>query len=260
MSNYSLGFDIFARDEASATFDKLGKKVDQTSSIFSRHKGAIIAAAGAAGAAIVAFGKQSVDAYIDADKSQRVLADAYKRFPAIADVSIEAYKDMAAALQNKTKFDGDDINAMQGKLAAYGLTGAQLRELTPLILDYAEKTGKDLPTAAEDAGKAILGQGRALKAIGLDFTDAGTATGNFDQLVGGLRKQVGGFAEQEGKSAEGRMEILKNKFGDLQETIGEKLLPVLERGTEVLMVIIDVASAVGSAVGTIPATVLAAVA
>ena len=232
MSAYSVGFDIFAKDRASDVFDKVGRKVDGTGDRMSAFRDKAKVAGALAGAAIVAFGKSSVEAYVDAEKSQRVLEDAYKRFPKVADVSIQSMRDQAAALQDKTKFDGDNINAMQGSLAAYKLTGQQIKDLTPLVLDYAEKTGKDLPTATKDVGKALMGQGRSLKEIGINFKDAGSQAGNLDQLMGGLRKQVGGFAEQEGASAEGKAEILKNKFGDLQETVGEKLMPVAEKLTD----------------------------
>ena len=249
MSTYSVGFDIFAKDRASDVFDKVGNKVDGSSDRMSKFKERAVVAGAVAGAAIVAFGKSSVEAFVDAEKSQRVLEDAYARFPAIADVSIQSLRDQAAALQTKTKFDGDNINAMQGSLAAYKLTGSQIQELTPLILDYAEKTGKDLSTATEDVGKALMGQGRSLKAIGIDFKDAGSTAGNFEQLMGGLRTQVGGFAEKEGASAEGKAEILKNKFGDLQETVGSKLLPVATKLTDWLSMAVTFIDENSTAIG-----------
>jgi murein DD-endopeptidase MepM/ murein hydrolase activator NlpD len=236
VSSQSIGFDIYAKDHgANAEFDKLGGRVQKTTGFFEKHKAAVMLGAAAAGAAVAKFGADSVAAYVDAEKSQRVLEDAYKRFPALGNVNISVLRDQAAALQNKTKFDGDNINAMQGTLAAYKLNGKQIQQLTPLILDYAAKTGKDLPTAAKDMGKAILGQGRALKGIGLNFKDTGSAGGNFTQLMGGLRKQVGGFAEKEGKSAEGQLAILQNNFGDVQEEIGSKLLPIGQKLIEWLI-------------------------
>jgi len=84
----------------------------------------------------------------------------------------------------------------------------------------------------------MLGQGRALKAVGLNFKDAGSTGANFDQVMAGLRTQVGGFAEKEGKTAAGQSAILKNQFGEVQETVGAKLVPVLMTlGTALLGVI-----------------------
>ena len=237
--SYSIGFDIFAKDKASATFDKLGKKVGDTESKFSKHSAKMKLAVAAVGVAVVKFGSDSVDAYVDAEAQQRVLTDAYARFPALADVSVQALRDQAQALQSVTKFDGDATAAAMGTLAQFKLTGKQVQDLTPLMLDYAQKTGKDLPTAAADLGKAMLGQGKALKEVGIKFTDLKNPTKNYEQLMGGLRKQVGGFAQKEGKEAEGRAAILKNKFGDLQETVGSKLQPALEKMTDAGIKVVD---------------------
>lgn len=124
-------------------------------------------------------------------------------------------------------------------MAQYGLTGQQIADLTPLLDDYAVKTGKDLPSAAEDLGKAMLGQGRALKDVGIDFKDTGSVAGNFEQVMGGLRSQVGGFAEGEAGSAEGQLRKLQTEFGDVQEEVGSKLLPVLVELGGVLLGVID---------------------
>lgn len=196
---------------------------------FASVAGGAIAALGLATVAskIGDFAAQSVEAYKESEVAQQRLIDAYDRFPALADVNIEKLQALNTELGKKTRFDDDATASGQAVLAQFGLTGQQLQELTPLMQDYAAKTGKDLPTAAEDLGKAVLGQGRALKGIGIDFTDTGSAAGNFEQLMGGLRTQVGGFAEGEATTAEGKAAILANQFGEVQETIGAQLMPIL---------------------------------
>lgn len=208
---------------------------------FASVAGGAIAALGLTAVAgkVVDFAGQSVEAYKEAEAAQQRLVDAYDRFPALADVNIEKLQALNTELSKKTRFDDDATASGQAVLAQFGLTGDQLQQLTPLMQDYAAKTGKDLPTAAEDLGKAILGQGKALKGIGIEFTDSGSAAGNFEQLMSGLRTQVGGFAEGEASTAEGKAAILANQFGEVQETIGAQLLPVLtELGSFVLTNII----------------------
>lgn len=189
-------------------------------------KKAKVALAGA-GVALLAFGKSSVDAFVEAEKSQVKLQDAYEKFPKLASGNIEALRELNKERAKTTRFDDDATAAAQATLAQYELTEDQIRRLTPLIQDYAARTGTDLTTAATNAGKAILGQGRAFKSVGLDLEDTGSAAGNLEQLMAGLNNKVGGFAEKEGKSASGRAEILKNQFGELQETVGSVLVPAL---------------------------------
>jgi phage-related minor tail protein len=143
-------------DQAESRFSKLGKTAKTAGKVMGL--GLL-----AAGAVAVKFGKDSVDAFVEAQAAQAKLSDAFARFPKLADVNINSLRDLNSQLALKTKFDDDATASGQAVLAQFGLTGTQLRTLTPLMQDYAAKTGKDLPTAAKDLGKALLGNGKALK-------------------------------------------------------------------------------------------------
>jgi hypothetical protein len=235
---------------ASAEADKHGKRAG---SQFAAAAGVAIAAGA------VAFGKSSVEAYVEAEASQNKLADAFKKFPALADTNQAAFQALNAEIQKKTRFDDDALASGQATLAQFGLTGKQVSDLTPLLADYAARTGVDIPTAAEQLGKGMLGQGRALKSVGIDFKDTGSVAGNFDEIMGGLRTQVGGFAEGEGKTAAGQAEILKNQFGEVQETVGKALVPILQKLAEVGLQVVgwiqDNITVVGPLVAAIAAVV-----
>lgn len=218
--------------------------------------GAGVAAGGAiAAVAVTKFAKDSVAAFSEAEQATLRLEDAFTKFPSLAGANIEEFKKLNTEMQKKTRFDDEAAASGQAVLAQFGLTGQQLKDLTPLVADYAAKTGTDLPTAAEQVGKAMLGQGRALKSVGIDFQDAGSVAGNFDQVMGGLRAQVGGFAEKEGKTAAGQLEILRNQFGEIQESAGAALLPVLQKLAPVFLNLLNavaplmsqLAGAIGSA-------------
>jgi phage-related protein len=191
-------------------------------------KGVAIAVAAAA-VALVAFGKSSVDAFVEAQQSQARLQDAYARFPKLANASIESLRQLNTELAKKTRFDDDALASGQAILAQFNLTGQQIKALTPLLADYAAKTGKDVPDAAESLGKAFLGNTKALKELGINYKSTGNQALDVANITQLLRKQVGGFAEVEGKTAAGQAAILENQFGEIQETIGAALMPVLVR-------------------------------
>lgn len=239
MTALSLAFDVLARNRASGPINEVGDSLDKTAKKGSRFGEAMKAGLAAAGVAAVAFGKSSVGAYVEAEQSSNRLDVALAKYPKTADVSRSALDKLNAALARKTKFDDDATASGQAVLAQFGLTGAQITELTPLLQDYAAKTGKDLPAAAQALGKATLGQGRALKDVGINFKDTGSAAGNLDVITAGLRKQVGGFAESEGKTAAGQAAILENQFGELQEEVGGRLVPVLTALAQRLLTAID---------------------
>jgi hypothetical protein len=192
-----------------------------------------------AGQALFQFGKQSIAAFEESEQAQTKLADAFTRFPNIADTSISRLNELNATLAKTTKFDDDATAAGQAMLAQFGLTGAQLEQLTPLMQDFAAKTGMDVTSAASALGKALLGQGRALKQVGIDFVDAGSVGANFDEIMTGLNEKVGGFAEVQGKTAAGQAAILSNQFGELKEQVGAQLLPAMLKLTEAGLKVID---------------------
>jgi hypothetical protein len=190
-----------------------------------------LAAGGVAAAFTLIQGQlmDSVNAYTEAEQSQQQLADAFERFPKLADTNIERLRELNSTIMSKTKFDDDALASGQAVLAQYGISGGRLEALTPLLADYAAKTGRQIPDAAKTLGKAFLGNARALKDLGINYKSTGDKAKDVQNIQALLAQSVGGFAEQQGKTAAGRMEILKNKFGEIQETIGGKLLPVIEK-------------------------------
>jgi hypothetical protein len=231
----SLVLDVIYRDHgAQKGMAALGNQVEKNSQSFSKFKTAATIGIIAAGAAVVKFGVGSVKAYSDAQEAQKSLAFAFQKFPALADTNQAALQKLNSALQLKTKYDDDNIASGQAVLAQFKLTGSQITRVTPLLLDYADKTGKDIPAAAKDVGKALLGNAKALKNIGISYKSTGNTTTDFTNITALMQQKIGGFAENEGKTAAGQLAILKNQFGELEETVGSKLLPALSGGLKVL--------------------------
>jgi hypothetical protein len=183
--------------------------------------------AAAAGVALIAIGKESVSAFVEAEAAQAKLTDAWQRFPKTANQNLDALRAFNTEMARKTRFDDDAFASGQAVLAQFNLSGTQIKKLTPLLADYAAKTGKDLPSAAESLGKAFLGQTRALKELGINYKSTGDQAKDVTNITNLLSKAVGGFAEKDAQTAAGRAEILKNQLGEVQEQIGQFLLPVL---------------------------------
>lgn len=212
--------------QAQASVDGVGKKAG-------RMNAKIAAGVAIAGAAALKFGADSVRAYAQAEQSQAKLSLAYEKFPALADVGIESLRKYNSELAKKVAFDDDAFASGQSVLAQFGLTGKQIQGLTPLLADYATKTGQDLPTAAASLGKSFLGNTKALKALGINYKSTGdkaTDVANIQEL---LQAKIGGTAEAMGDTAAGKAEILKNQYGELQEQVGGKLLPILTKLADV---------------------------
>ena len=188
--------------------------------------------------AVVDFGRDSIEAYKGAEISQKQLGDAYKRFPALADVNIGKLREYNEALQKKGYADADDIASGQAVLARYKMTGSQLKQITPLLVDYANRTGKSIPEASKTLGKALGGSSKLAKELGFSFKDAKDPAKNFDQIMAGLKGSVGGYSDKL-PAAEKNSRKLSYSFGDLQESLGEKLMPVMEQAAAIGLQMVD---------------------
>lgn len=236
-----LAFDVFYRDHgAERGLDQLGNKLDKTHGKFSAFKSMALGFGAAAAVGIIKFGTDAARAFGESEDAAAQLTAAQARFPAILDVTTAAFNAQALALQKKIKFDDESITVGQATLAQFELTGKQIEALIPLVADYAQKSGKDMAEAATDVGKALLtGQGRALKAVGIEFTSTGDKAKDFALMQDLLRAKVGGAAEAAGTTATGKMAILKNEFGEIQEKVGAKLVPALIKLAEVGLKVVD---------------------
>lgn len=248
MAGSSLSWDLVANankyvagmSKAEAATRKFQGEIGKTASQYGKFAaGAKAAAAGIAALGLAKFAKDSVNAYKQAEASQAKLTLAYMKFPKTANVSIESLRSYNTELQKKTKYDDDDTAAMQAHLAMFNLTGQQIKTLTPLIQDLASAQGIDLASAADLVGKAMMGNARGLKAIGINFKATGDAAKDYTTIQAALNEKVGGFAENEGKTAAGQAAILANQWGDLQETVGGALVPALTSLVGVVTPIIE---------------------
>lgn len=199
----------------------------------------------AATAALVAFGAASVKAYAERSMAQDKLNFALAKSPALMNLNAEALAGYNTELASKVAIDDDVIAGAEAVLARFAQNEDQLKNLTELSADYARVTGTDITTAAGTVGKALLGNTRALKALGISYTATGNAAKDAAAIQQLLNDKIGGFAEQFAGTAQGKLEELNRQFGELQETVGQALLPALET-------LMDVTKPVLEAYGNLP--------
>ena len=216
--------------DASKATSGLDKAAQQTESFGSRFKATFSGVLAAnviqnVASKVYDFAKSSVEAYQKAEETTKKYEDALSRIPGASKKTTDALTAEAKALAQVTIYSTGQSKQALSSLASYGLTGDQLGKLLPLVQDYAAKTGQDLPTAASAVGKALLGQGRALKGVGIDFKNQGSVAANYQQIVDGLGTHVGGLAKQMGTTDAGKMKIMENQVTALKVQLGGALAP-----------------------------------
>jgi hypothetical protein len=181
-------------------------------------------------AVAAAAAKFAVDSIAAASEHEQVLA----ALTAQVGENTQAFQDQATALQNLTGYEDETILAADTILARFKLTDTQIRQSIPTILDYARATGKSVPDSANLIGKALLGNARALKTVGINFTATGNTAEDFNTIMDALNKKVGGQAAAYAETYAGKLDILKAKFNDLQEAVGGPLIDELVKFADTL--------------------------
>ena len=241
MAGTSLFFDIMARDHASAVFNKVGAAADQlgrrTDKAAKSH-GTFGKAVRWAGGMLSAYGvgqylKSSVQEYAAAEAAQNKLAISYQRFPKMQNATLQSFKDLNTQLMLHTGFDDDDTAAMQANLARFDLTGQKIQRLTPLVADLAQVQGTDMVTAGGKLGKAMLGNTRALKDLGISYTATGNKAKDMRNVVRLLNDKIGGESARAADTTAVKMRKLGAHWGELKETVGQAVLPAFSKLVDV---------------------------
>ncbi len=214
---------IKARDLMSGELEKASSKLDKIRKDLLK----VGLAAGAMSAGLVYSMKKVVDAAAEQQKQEYMLAQAMKHANVF---TAEAYKhalDYASALQQQTIYGDEAILGVQRLLVQFGVSGEMLDKLTAATLDLASAQRMDLKSAANLVAKSVGSTTNALDRYGIKIDNTARGTERAAQLVDAIAKKFGGTAQAEAQTFAGRMQQLKNVVGDLKESLGEALLPIL---------------------------------
>lgn len=229
-------------DKASRKIQGVHGALDKLSKLAA---GALAGAAAVGAAAVYELGNvllDSVQAAMEAQAAQAQLAAVIKSTGGVAGVTADMANRLASELQNVTRFEDDAVLGAENVLLTFTNIG---REVFPdavwAAADLSQALGQDLQTSVIQLGKAlndpIEGVG-ALQRVGVSFTEAqkeqikalveaGKTMDAQKIILQELQKEFGGSAKAAGETFAGKLDILRNKFGDVKEAIGGALIPAL---------------------------------
>lgn len=199
------------------------------------------AAAVALGAAVIKIGKESIEAFNTAAEAQAKLEQTAKN-QGWAKGATDDLRKYNSELQKLGIVEDDVLAAGQAQLGTFALSAKSVKKLTPALADLVAAT-KGYGATTDDAsnmanllGKAVQGNVGALTRYGVTLTDAQKKiikTGSEEEKVAAITEALaanyGDFNKALAATPQGRLEQLKNRFGDIQEKLGEALIPVLEK-------------------------------
>lgn len=184
-------------------------------------------------AAVTAAVVKSIDAYKEQEDATKSLTQAMVNNGVYSRKLLDDYSAQASALQKLTTYGDEQIMAAQAAVQQQIGAHAVTKDLTKAILDFATAQKMDLVSAAEVVGKSIGTSNNALARYGIEVNTAGTQSQKTSQIIQGLSNKFGGQAEAAAKGL-GAIEQLKVSVGDLFETLGERLAPVVTMFSQAL--------------------------
>lgn len=168
MSIAAVGFEIFARDQASSTFRRVAGSMDKTERKTHRLRTAMVAVAATAGFMAIKFG---IDAVKGASDLHESMTKTEAVFGSSSKTILRWSKTTAASmgLSQTATLDAASNFAILGKTA--GLTGHPLagfsKQMVHLAGDLASFSNTTPEQAVQALGSALRGQSRPLRAYGV---------------------------------------------------------------------------------------------
>jgi hypothetical protein len=172
--------------------------------------------------AVIKFGKDSVKAFAENEKSAKRLAGVVKNLgQAFETPFIEKNIDQISA---KYGYQGEVIReAFQKVLTATGSV-TKSNELLNASLDIAAGSGQDLVSVNQDLAALYQGNTKGLKKYNLGLSQAELKTLDFEDGLALLTKTFKGAAGDELQTYSGKMRVLGEAADNAQEIIGKSLV------------------------------------
>jgi len=196
---------------------------------FGKAAGAAFAAAAvAAGAYAVKIGVDGVKAAIADEQSQLKLAQSLEKATGATKEQIAATETSIDKMARATGVADDQLRPALARLALSTNSTSKAQELLALALDISTQTGKPLEGVANALGKAYDGNTAALGKLGVGLSSAELKAMSFTDVQNKLSNLFGGAAQANAQTFQGRMDRLKVAFDEGVESIGTRLLPIIE--------------------------------
>jgi len=208
------------------------------------------AATNLAGAALSKIGDFITGSIAEASEWNKVIAQTeavVKSTGAAAGFTAQQFAEMAqdmSATAGNSIFSDDAILGAENVLATFTqIQGTSFKGATQAILDISQAMGTDLQSSALQVGKALndpVAGISALSRVGVSFTEdqkaliksmveVGDVAGAQQVILAELGKEFGGSAASAVDTFAGQQIVLAEQFKNVQQSLGESLMPVLMR-------------------------------
>lgn len=224
------GFDKLKRE-----FSSLQSNSEKAAFVL---KKAMLPAAAAIGAVGTALGAAAMAAAED-QKSQVAFENQIRNSIGAMNGQIEALNTYVSTTQMATGVSDTLVRQGLGNLIRATRDQTEAQKLMNISMDISAATGKDLESVTLAMSKAATGQLSALKKLGIPLDENIVKTKDFQAATQQLADTFGGAAAAQANTFQGRIARLKERLGEMWETIGYKVLPILTALVDKIIELVD---------------------
>jgi hypothetical protein len=211
-------------DDVSTKGQKMGSAV----------RGATLPAIAVLGGLAVAA-KGAAQAAAEDEAAQVKLAGALERTTGATGAQIAAAESWITKQALATGVADDQLRPALAKLAAATGSVASGQNALGLAMDISAQSGKSLDVVSKALAGAYDGKTAALAKLVPGLDQATLKSKDMTAITGELSRMVGGAATEAANTATGKYNRMQVQLGELQETIGAGLVPIVSRLTSVVM-------------------------
>ena len=178
-------------------------------------------------AAVVAYGKASVKAFVEDDNAARSLGITLKNLGLETGNTSAYVNEMISNLEKQTGVLDDQLRPAMDRLLRATGSVSKATTLLGLALDISAGTGKDLTTVSQGLQKAFLGNNASLGRLGVGLSKAELASSSFEEIQVRLAELFAGQAASAAESYAGQLNKLTIAGNNAKEVIGKGIVQAL---------------------------------
>ena len=194
---------------------------------FAIKKAALPAAAAIGGLAVVAV--DAVKAFMEDDKAAQLLATSLRNTTGATDAQVASVESFITKTSIAAAVADDELRPALDKLVRGTGDVTKAQDLLSLALDISAGTGKDLGAVSDALSKAFNGQLGPLKKLDPALASLIENGATTDEVFAALGKTFKGAASTAANTASGKMKSFSIQMGELKESIGAAVLPIVQK-------------------------------
>jgi uncharacterized coiled-coil protein SlyX len=177
---------------------------------------------------VISFFASSVKGALDDQRAQVQLEKSIRNTTNATSAQIAGLNQFIQKTQFSTGVLDDQLRPALNRLVLATGDVEKSQKLVGLALDISAGTGKDLESVTTALSKAAGGQYTSLQRLGVGLSKATLETKDLDTITGVLSGKFSGQAAAAADTLSGKIQILRARFIDMQETIGFGLITAFD--------------------------------